>query len=175
MAIFRIEQDNAAALLLNEKGENIKVDGLAENAYYGTDGVVSKGVELNVDGEINDNWGVSFGVANFDAEDAEGNDYNTTSSRNTADLFVKYKNEAWYAGAGVNYLSKIYTGTGATRIDRGDLYLANAMLGYKFDKNFSTQVNVNNIFDKKYYEGIGTSAMAWGAPRNATLSFNYKF
>lgn len=49
------------------------------------------------------------------------------------------------------------------------------MLGYKFDKNFSTQVNVNNIFDKKYYEGIGTSAMAWGAPRNATLSFNYKF
>ena len=175
LAIFRIEQDNAAALLLNEKGENIKVDGLAENAYYGTDGVVSKGVELNVDGEINDNWGVSFGVANFDAEDAEGNDYNTTSSRNTADLFVKYKNEAWYAGAGVNYLSKIYTGTGATRIDRGDLYLANAMLGYKFDKNFSTQVNVNNIFDKKYYEGIGTSAMAWGAPRNATLSFNYKF
>ncbi|MBB4811051.1 outer membrane receptor for ferric coprogen and ferric-rhodotorulic acid [Acinetobacter johnsonii] len=175
LAIFRIEQDNAAALLLNEKGENIKVDGLAENAYYGIDGVVSKGVELNVDGEINDNWGVSFGVANFDAEDAEGNDYNTTSSRNTADLFVKYKNEAWYAGAGVNYLSKIYTGTGATRIDRGDLYLANAMLGYKFDKNFSTQVNVNNIFDKKYYEGIGTSAMAWGAPRNATLSFNYKF
>jgi outer membrane receptor for ferric coprogen and ferric-rhodotorulic acid len=175
LAIFRIEQDNAAALLKNADGSNVKVEGTADNAYYATDGVVSKGVELNVDGEINDNWGMSFGVANFDAEDANGNDYNTTSSRTTADIFVKYKNEAWYAGGGVNYLSKIYTGTGATRIDRGDLYLANAMLGYKFDSNFSAQVNVNNIFDKKYYEGIGANAMAWGEPRNATLSMNYKF
>ena len=60
-------------------------------------------------------------------------------------------------------------------MDRGDLYLANAMLGYKFDPNFSTQLNVNNLFDKKYYEGIGPNAMAWGDPRNATLSFHYKF
>ena len=175
LAIFRIEQDNAAALLLNEKGENIKVDGLAENAYYGTDGVVSKGVELNIDGEINDNWGLSFGVANFDAKDAKGDDYNPTNSRTTADVFVKYKNDSWYAGAGLNYYSKIYIGTGAARIDRGDLYLANAMLGYKFDENMSMQANVNNIFDKKYYEGIGPNAMAWGDPLNATLSFHYKF
>ena len=88
---------------------------------------------------------------------------------------VKYKNEAWYAGVGLNYFSKIYKGTGATRVDRGDLYLANAMLGYKFDPNFSTQLNVNNLFDKKYYDGIGSDSMIWGEPRNATLSFNYKF
>lgn len=175
LAIFRIEQDNAAALLLNEKGENIKVDGTSENAYYGTDGVVSKGVELNIDGEINDNWGLSFGVANFDAKDAKGDDYNPTNSRTTADIFVKYKNDSWYAGAGLNYYSKIYIGTGTARIDRGDLYLANAMLGYKFDENMSMQANVNNIFDKKYYEGIGPNAMAWGDPLNATLSFHYKF
>jgi outer membrane receptor for ferric coprogen and ferric-rhodotorulic acid len=49
------------------------------------------------------------------------------------------------------------------------------MLGYKFDENMSMQANVNNIFDKKYYEGIGPNAMAWGDPLNATLSFNYKF
>jgi len=121
------------------------------------------------------NWGLSFGVANFDAKDAKGVDYNSTSSRTTADLFVKYKNEAWYAGAGLNYFSKIYKGTGATRVDRGDLYLANAMLGYKFDPNFSTQLNVNNLFDKKYYDGIGSDSMIWGEPRNATLSFHYKF
>ncbi len=78
-------------------------------------------------------------------------------------------------GAGLNYFSKIYKGTGATRIDRGDLYLANAMLGYKFDPNFSTQLNVNNLFDKKYYDGIGSDSMIWGEPRNATLSFHYKF
>lgn len=176
LSVFRIEQSNAAQALLKADGTNVKVDGTTnENAYYGTDGVVSKGVELNIDGEINDNWGLSFGVANFDAKDAKGDDYNPTNSRTTADVFVKYKNDSWYAGAGLNYYSKIYIGTGATRIDRGDLYLANAMLGYKFDENMSMQANVNNIFDKKYYEGIGPNAMAWGDPRNATLSFHYKF
>lgn len=176
LSVFRIEQSNAAQALLKADGTNVKVDGTAnENAYYGTDGVVSKGVELNIDGEINDNWGLSFGVANFDAKDAKGDDYNPTNSRTTADIFVKYKNDSWYAGAGLNYYSKIYIGTGAARIDRGDLYLANAMLGYKFDENMSMQANVNNIFDKKYYEGIGPNAMAWGDPLNATLSFNYKF
>lgn len=176
LSVFRIEQSNAAQALLKADGTNVKVDGTTnENAYYGTDGVVSKGVELNIDGEINDNWGLSFGVANFDAKDAKGDDYNPTNSRTTADVFVKYKNDSWYAGAGLNYYSKIYIGTGAARIDRGDLYLANAMLGYKFDENMSVQANVNNIFDKKYYEGIGPNAMAWGDPLNATLSFNYKF
>ena len=176
LSVFRIEQSNAAQALLKADGTNVKVDGTTnENAYYGTDGVVSKGVELNIDGEINDNWGLSFGVANFDAKDAKGDDYNPTNSRTTADVFVKYKNDSWYAGAGLNYYSKIYIGTGATRVDRGDLYLANAMLGYKFDENMSMQANVNNIFDKKYYEGIGPNSMAWGEPRNATLSFHYKF
>lgn len=176
LSVFRIEQSNAAQALLKADGTNVKVDGTTnENAYYGTDGVVSKGVELNIDGEINDNWGLSFGVANFDAKDAKGDDYNPTNSRTTADVFVKYKNDSWYAGAGLNYYSKIYIGTGAARIDRGDLYLANAMLGYKFDENMSMQANVNNIFDKKYYEGIGPNAMAWGDPLNATLSFHYKF
>ncbi|MNY89902.1 FhuE receptor precursor [compost metagenome] len=175
LAVFRIQQDNLAQLLLNAKGENIKVDGTAENAYFGVSGVESKGVELNIDGEINDNWGLSFGVANFSAKDAKGYDVNTTNSRTTSDLFVKYKNEAWYAGAGLNYYSKIYTVAGNTRIERDDLYLANAMLGYKFDQNFSTQININNIFDEKYYEGLGANSMSWGEPRNATLSFNYKF
>ena len=176
LSVFRIEQSNAAQALLKADGTNVKVDGTTnENAYYGTDGVVSKGVELNIDGEINDNWGLSFGVANFDAKDAKGDDYNPTNSRTTADVFVKYKSDSWYAGAGLNYYSKIYIGTGAARIDRGDLYLANAMLGYKFDENMSMQANVNNIFDKKYYEGIGPNAMAWGDPLNATLSFHYKF
>ena len=59
LSVFRIEQSNAAQALLKADGTNVKVDGTTnENAYYGTDGVVSKGVELNIDGEINDNWGL---------------------------------------------------------------------------------------------------------------------
>lgn len=180
LGIFRIEQDNVAQLLVDENGENVKIkdpngNPTANNAYYATDGVTAKGIEFNIDGEINENWGLSFGATNFDATDAKGVDVLTLSSRTTADTFLKYKNEAWSAGVGLNYYSKIYTGTGANRIERDDLYLASAMLGYRFDQNFSTQININNIFDKKYYEGLGANSMNWGAPRSATISFKYNF
>ena len=97
LSIFRIEQDNVAEQLYDSNGKAIKVKDIngidtAENAYFAAEGVTSKGVELNIDGELNENWGLSFGVANFDAKDAKGVDYNSTSSRTTADLFVKYKN-----------------------------------------------------------------------------------
>ncbi|WP_252718368.1 TonB-dependent siderophore receptor [Acinetobacter ursingii] len=175
LSVFRIEMDNVAELLLDENGGNVHVQGSTDNAYYGVDGVVSKGVELNVDGEINQNWGVSFGVANFEAKDQDGEKVNTTNSRTTADLFLKYKNDSWFGGIGLNYYSHIYTGTGSKRIDRDDLYLTSAMFGYKFDHNISAQINVNNIFDKKYYSGIGANSMAWGDPRNAVLTLKYSF
>ena len=49
------------------------------------------------------------------------------------------------------------------------------MLGYEFDKNISLQANIENIFDKKYYEGIGANSMNYGNPRNMTLIFRYVF
>lgn len=49
------------------------------------------------------------------------------------------------------------------------------MTGYKVNKNIDLQLNVNNIFDKEYYEGIGDSSMVYGDPRNATLNMKYTF
>ena len=49
------------------------------------------------------------------------------------------------------------------------------MLGYQVDPNIKVQLNIDNLFDKVYYEGIGESSMNYGAPRNATLSLRYKF
>jgi outer membrane receptor for ferric coprogen and ferric-rhodotorulic acid len=48
----------------------------------------------------------------------------------------------------------------------------NAILAYQYDKNWKVQLNVNNIFDKVYYETVGgvTNGNWYGAPRNATLT-----
>jgi outer membrane receptor for ferric coprogen and ferric-rhodotorulic acid len=87
LSAFRIEQTNFAEAI---SGVYV-VDGgvqTTEQAYHGVDGVVSKGVEFELDGEINDHWGVNFGIANFEAKDAEGNKVTTTSARTTSNLFV---------------------------------------------------------------------------------------
>ncbi len=49
------------------------------------------------------------------------------------------------------------------------------MIAYKINKNANLQFNVNNLFNKKYYEGIGTNSMTYGTPRNATLTYKVHF
>ncbi len=77
----------------------------------------------------------------------------------------------------MDYRSKTYSLTKKDnwRIDQGNIWLASLMLGYQVDPNIKVQLNVDNLFDKVYYEGIGESSMNYGAPRNATLSLRYKF
>ena len=43
------------------------------------------------------------------------------------------------------------------------------------NSNIKAQLNLNNLFDEKYYEGIGVNSMVYGAPRNATLTLRYQF
>ena len=174
LSVFQTKQDNVA----EETGTFIpSPDGTptTEKAYRSADGVESKGVEFELDGEIANNWNLSFGIAHFNAKDAQGNEVQTMSSRTNANLFTKYKLDKWSVGGGVNYKSKFYTGEGDKRITQDAYALANLMLGYDIDSNIKAQINLNNIFDKKYYTGIGDNLMVYGAPRNVTFTLRYQF
>lgn len=170
LSVFRIEQENVA-----EEIAGVFVPGSTDSAYRAVAGVVSKGFELDINGEISDDWNVGFGIANFEAKDANGNKVQTKASRTMANLFTKYTLEKFAFGLGLNYRSKIYTGSGATEITQDAYVLTNAMISYDMDKHIKLQLNVNNIFDKKYYEGIGSDSMVYGAPLNAMFSVKYTF
>ena len=169
LSVFRVEQDNVGEVTSQF------VPGSTDYAYEAVDGVVSKGFEIDINGEITDNWNLGFGLANFEAKDADGNKISTKSSRTMANLFTKYTIQKWGFGLGLNYRSKIYTGSGAEEITQDAYILTNAMVSYDVDKHMKLQLNVNNVFDKEYYEGIASDGMVYGSPRNATLSFKYTF
>lgn len=169
--VFQTQQDNVAEIT----GEKITVNGQPVDGYRSADGVKSKGVEFELDGEISPNWNMSFGVAHFNAKDADGKEVQTTSARTTANLFTKYKLDKWSVGGGLNYKSKTYVDESLGRITQGAYVLTNLMVGYDFDQNIKAQLNLNNIFDEKYYEGLGMNGMVYGAPRNATLTLRYQF
>lgn len=170
LSLFKIEQDNVA-----EEVPGVFVPGTTEKAYKAASGVNSKGIELEINGEITDDWSLGFSLANFEAKDAEDKKVTTTSSRTMANLFTKYTIDKLSLGGGVTYRSKIYAGSGVTEVIQDAYMLANLMVAYKFDQSMKLQLNVNNLFDKKYYEGIGSDSMVYGAPRNVTLSFRYSF
>lgn len=169
--VFQTQQDNVAELT----GEKITVNGQPVDAYRSVDGVKSKGVEFELDGEISPNWNMSFGVAHFNAKDADGKEVKTTSARTTANLFTKYKFDKWSVGGGLNYKSKTYVDESLGRITQDAYVLTNLMVGYDFDQNIKAQLNLNNIFDEKYYDGLGMNGMVYGTPRNATLTLRYQF
>ncbi|MCT7908624.1 TonB-dependent siderophore receptor [Arcobacter lacus] len=171
LSIFRVEQDGIGEV--DNSSLNIVT---GDTAYKSAKGVVSKGVEFEVDGEITDNWNISFGIANFEAKDAQDEKFSTTSSRTTANLFTKYKiNKDYAIGGGLNYKSKVYTGSGLDRIEQDAYILANVMASYDVTKDLKLQLNINNLFDKKYYEGIDPNAMNYGEPRSFTLGMKYSF
>jgi outer membrane receptor protein involved in Fe transport len=41
-------------------------------------------------------------------------------------------------------------------------------------KDFAVQANLNNVFDKEYYDYLGTYGV-YGAPRNFSVSASYSF
>ena len=169
LSVFRIEQDGVGEGTgqLNSNGHYISV---------AKKGVVSKGFEVGASGNITDNLSLDFGLANFEAKDANGDKFTTTNSRTTANVWAKYMIDNYRMGAGLNYKSKFYSGTGATQITQDAFVTADLMAGYKASKSLDFQLNVNNVFDKTYYEGLSdANNLLYGAPRSFTVGMKYSF
>ncbi len=177
ISLFRIEQDNLAV----EDGSNVILN-TTNQAYKLAKGVVSKGIEIDIAGEINDNWNVDFGLAYFDAVDQEGKTVNEDQPKTQITLSTKYTLNKISLGAGINWQSKFYeeaTNPGSSKEERNyqeSYYLVNTMAKYDIKDNLSIQANINNLFNKTYYSNImyGTR-YRFGEPRNVTLKLNYTF
>lgn len=169
LSVFQIEQDKVATL------DGKQIANPSADAYKGAQEVKSKGIELDIAGNVTDDLSLSFAIANFEAKDADGKKFNTQSSRTTANIFAKYRIDDLTLGTGLQYKSKFYRGDNSSRITQKAYTLVNAMAGYEISKNTSVQLNVTNLFDKKYYEGIGNNTMIYGEPRKVMASLTYKF
>lgn len=80
-------------------------------------------------------------------------------------------------GGGVDGTSK--TSLYFSRYDstvRQDAYtVVNLMARYQFNKKLAATLNINNLFDKTYYQGIGGSYGHYGSPRFAGVTLRYDF
>jgi len=65
--------------------------------------------------------------------------------------------------------------TQSTAIRQEAYTLVNLMSRYEFDKHLSASLNVNNLFDTKYYNNVGFyNGVYWGDPRTVTLALDWK-
>ena len=179
-AVFRIEQDNLAQA-------DSDYNDPANNFFpsFAARGAESKGFELEVIGRINQQWNLSAGYSQFNAEDRNGVDINANHPRKKLNLFSTYEFTKLLAGltlgGGFSWESESYSDmltlpTAGTpyRIKQDSYVLANLMARYEVNKQLSLQLNVHNLFDETYYNGL-TQQYNYGAPRNFSLGATWSF
>ncbi|ELY4669989.1 ferric-rhodotorulic acid/ferric-coprogen receptor FhuE [Cronobacter muytjensii] len=176
LAVFRIEQDNVAV----NTGVTIPGSG-GQSAYKAVNGTVSKGVELELNGALTDNWQLTFGASRYVAEDDEGLAVNPDQPRTTMKLFTRYQLPMMpelTVGGGARWQTKTWQDfvgpNGDTRITQGGYTVVDLFTRYQATKNFAVQANLNNVFDKEYYDYLGTYGV-YGAPRNFSVTASYSF
>ncbi|ELY3736866.1 ferric-rhodotorulic acid/ferric-coprogen receptor FhuE [Cronobacter sakazakii] len=176
LAVFRIEQDNVAV----NTGVIIPGSG-GQTAYKSVDGTVSKGVELELNGALTDNWQLTFGASRYVAEAGDSVAVNPDQPRTTMKLFTRYQLPtlpALTVGGGARWQTKTWQDiagpNGDTRISQNGYTVVDLFTRYQATKNLAVQANLNNVFDKAYYDYLGTYGV-YGAPRNFSVTASYSF
>jgi outer membrane receptor for ferric coprogen and ferric-rhodotorulic acid len=179
--LFRVDQKNRA------QEDLIGNCAVGDICYLASGKVRSQGVDAEISGEVARGWqlfaGYTFNTLKFldDTEVSNTNFGRTVTPKHILRLWSDYRLpgewSAWTLGAGVNFQTGSYTETRSVKVSQASYAIWNARIGYQFNKNWSAALNVNNLFDKTYYQTIG--APGWGSfygdPRNATLTVRGTF
>jgi outer membrane receptor for ferric coprogen and ferric-rhodotorulic acid len=191
-AVFRSEKDN-----VGEIDDSVPANSLpgAVQAYRSLGkGNKVDGFEVEASGQVLRDWNLSAGYSHTRSRDARGNPINTVVPRNMLKAFTTYRFGAerrYTVGGGVNWQSNLWntaqkpTGafnasgapvTAASRISQGSIWLASLMASYRINDHFTASVNVNNLFDKTYYNRVGFyNGLHYAEPRTASATLRAVF
>lgn len=183
ISLFRVEQENLAQM---DVGRTVPNTTPPEQAYYAAQGARSTGFEVEANGELLPGWAISVNYTQFKAKDEDGKRINTLFPQKLLRLFTTYNFRGplngFTVGGGVNWEDTSYTDTvnPITGLDERlkvkSHALVNLMARYQLRNGLSAQINVENLLDKTYYSQIGFyNQLAYGEPRNVTLTLRYQF
>lgn len=190
-AYFWSKQDNVA-----ERDYSVLPNPKTGEEYYKSGGKGNKvsGFELEVAGEVMPDWNLTAGYTYTHSLNGTHKRNNTGQPLNLLKVSSAYRLPgAWRnltVGGAVNWQSDIYefsnrpTGardskgnriTTRAKITQQAYSVVNLMSRYQFDEHVTASLNVNNLFDKKYYERVGFyNGVYWGDPRSITLALDWK-
>jgi len=174
----------------------------APTVFANVGGVQSKGIEAAISWAPVKHWNW-FNSLTLNNSTYQSSYLNGATLINTAgktvlnspkvmfDTSVGYEQEGWFGNIGGKYTGKrFYTYTNDNSVD--PYWLMNAAAGYKQKhtfglEEFSAQINVSNLLDKKYFGTIdsngvpasdltgGTNTLQVGAPRQVFVTVTGKF
>lgn len=187
-AVFRIDQENRAKQITNNQCVSLE-------CFEASGQVRSEGIELEANGTLAPGWelgaGYTYAAAKYrkDATEANvGRLFKTDIPRHVFKAFTTYQLsgalDRWSVGGGLYGQNKIYnkdvnyysSGT-SMYVEQKSYVLVDLMTRYRASEHLEFRLNLNNVFDKKYYQSISTNTMfgndIYGEPRNAVVTMRW--
>ena len=189
-ALFWSKQDNVAEL-----DDSVPPDPVTGEEFFKSGGKGNKvqGFEAEVSGEVMAGWNMTAGYTYTHSVNGEKQRANTSQPLNMLRLSTAYRLPGdWQAltvGGAVNWQSDVYRAasrpigrdadgeviTASANIRQEAYTVVKLMSRYEFDRHLSASLNVDNLFDEKYYDNVGFyNGVFWGDPRTVTLSLDWK-
>ena len=183
LALFRAIEKNAAETDYTTQC-GTSADGYC---YTDTGKVRAQGVEAELSGELLERLQVAGGYTYTQTKNlnninnaAIGAVANSYVPRHMLRLWGDYQLDGtlskWSVGTGVNAQSSNYRIQGI-KLEQAGYAVWNARLAYRVDDTWTVALNGNNLFDKNYYQTVGTADWGnfYGEPRNFTVSLKGNF
>ncbi|PWB35622.1 TonB-dependent siderophore receptor [Pseudomonas sp. SDI] len=196
-AVYYTKRENEAVLIES-------ADTPTNNCCYVAGGeIVSRGWDTEISGELTPGWQVQAGYTyNINEQrkaadpSKDGLPLSSQTPKHLFKFFTSYQLQGdldrWKVGLGANIQSRNYvTGNVQTRLGDGSLSPAtssysyiqsgyavwNGLVEYKIDEHWTAALNANNLFDKHYYQTIGSSVRGnwYGEPRNYMVTLRGTF
>jgi iron complex outermembrane receptor protein len=164
-ALFNIERENAET---NDQGVVVDVN----NDKH-------QGIELELKGELLEDWQLSTGYTYLDAENQDTGYRPNDVPEHTASLWNTYKiSPAFKIGGGITYIGDRYVG-GNESVKLDAYNTVDLMASYEW-KAHLIQLNVNNATNQEYFTGAtrggsGSTQINQGAPANFNITYSYAF
>ena len=193
LALFRMDQENRAARI----SDQTQCSTYPTATCYEAAGLVrAEGIDFEIDGAITPDWQITAGYSHTLAKyraDADvtkiGTLFDTDVPRHLVKVLTNYRLpgnlDTVRIGGSFYWQSTIYNNGTTSGIVYHEEQKAYALVGlnasWQATPNLDIRVNVNNLFDKKYYRSLtGQSGLAYptsvyGDPRNAMMTARYRF
>ncbi|WP_256930643.1 TonB-dependent receptor [Pseudomonas sp. ABC1] len=173
-ASFKDGRLTSSLSVFKNEQENLAIWNNDTLIYDVSDAATTKGVELELNGELAEGWQLTSGYSYSVTTDKDNNRILSRLPRHNLKTFTTYRLPGALSkltvGGGVNWQSRI----GEDQYWQESYALVNLMARYAITDNLSGSVNLNNVFDKEYYSYVYAYGLH-GAPRNFMFSLKYSY
>lgn len=174
-ALFNDGRLNSSLSIFQTKQDNLAVWNNAINGYQLFNNTTTEGFELELAGQLAENWNFSSGYVYSVTRNDEDERIMTRAPRHNLKAFTTYRLpdalNKFTIGGGFNWESK--TGDNLKTIEQGSYALVNLMSRYDINQHISISFNVNNLFDKEY--SFAGARGTFGPPRNFMTTLKYTY